>query len=224
MSDTTPQNPQYMVSVYERAEAVGTLVFTFEPKSVPLEPDHASPPRRVPQFIVSVREESQELGELTFDWAGTPDDPGHARDEIQAEVAARMKDRTTWIDRVTNLVNQVDEWAKEMNWSTRSLEKRLDDTRIGKHRIPVLLMQEDTCRILLEPIGRVTPGTEGVVDLYLMPAYDDIASLFYYENRWNLHYMFPGTESVPDVRDAEALPLSKEALERVLLEMRQNAA
>ena len=35
--------------------------------------------------------------------------------------------------------------------------------------------------ILLEPVA---PGTEGVVDLYLMPGYDDIASLYHYSNRW----------------------------------------
>ena len=85
-------------------------------------------------------------------------------------------------------------------------------------------MQEETCRVLLEPIGRRTPGTEGLVDLYLMPAYDDIASFFFYDNQWHLHYMFPATESAGDVRETEGLPLSKEALEKVLSEMRQNAA
>jgi hypothetical protein len=85
-------------------------------------------------------------------------------------------------------------------------------------------MQEDTGRVLLEPVGRSAPGAEGVVDLYLMPAYDDIASLYYCGDRWNLHYMFPGTKPVATVREAEALPLSKEALEKVLAEMRQNAA
>ena len=73
-------------------------------------------------------------------------------------------------------------------------------------------------------MGRSAPGAEGVVDLYLMPAYDDIASLYYYGDRWNLHYMFPGTKPAATVREAEALPLSKEALEKVLAEMRQNAA
>jgi hypothetical protein len=97
------------------------------------------------------------------------------------------------------------------------VEKRLDDSRIGRHVVPALLMQEDTCRILLEPIARSAPGAEGVVDLYLMPAYDDIAVLFYYSDRWNLHYnMDRGTNSVRPVSEAEAMPLSKEALAKVL--------
>jgi hypothetical protein len=33
-------------------------------------------------------------------------------------------------------------------------------------------------RELLEPIGRPAPGIEGIVDLYLMPAYDDIEREF----------------------------------------------
>ncbi len=57
-----------------------------------------------------------------------------------------------------------------------------------------------------------------MVDLYLMPAYDDIASLYYYGHRWNLHYMFHGDKPVSSIREAEAMPLSKEALQRVLAE------
>ena len=223
MSDQTIQNQQYMVSVYEPTESVGTLVFTFVPKGPPHEPGGGGAPSRKPQFIVSVREQPQESGELAFEWGDSSDDPGAARNEIQEEVAARLRDRNAWLDRVTALVKQMESWAVEMDWSTRLLEKSLDDTRIGKHRVPVLLMQQETCRVLLEPIGRASPGTEGVVDLYLMPAYDDIASLFFYNNQWNLHYMLPGDDPVADVRDAEALPLSKGAFERVLLEMKQNA-
>jgi hypothetical protein len=117
----------------------------------------------------------------------------------------------------------MEQWATELHWSTRRVEKRLDDAWIGNHRMPALLMQEDTCRVLLEPVGRSAPGAEGVVDLYLMPAYDDIATLYYYGNRWNVHYMSSGDSPVATVREAAAMPLSKETLEKVLVEMRQNA-
>ena len=70
---------------------------------------------------------------------------------------------------------------------------------------------------------RLLGFADGVVDLYLMPAYDDIASLYYYGDRWNVHYMFPGTRPGVTVREAEAMPLSKETLEKVLAEMRQSA-
>ena len=98
-------------------------------------------------------------------------------------------------------------------------KKELDDARIGEHRVPSLLMQEDTCRLHLEPVGRSAPGAEGVVDLYLMPAYDDIATLYYYNGRWNLHYFFPRAPEVAAVRNTEAMPLSKETFAKVLAEM-----
>ena len=63
-----------------------------------------------------------------------------------------------------------------------------------------------------------------MVDLYLLPAYDDIATLYYYNRHWNLHYVFPNSKPVASVREADAMPLTKEALERVLAEMRQGAA
>jgi hypothetical protein len=221
MSEETAQKQRYIVSVYAPEEPGGPLIFTFAPKDLQQEQGIGGTPKRVPQFIVAVR---QEGGELTFDWSRTPDDPGAASVEMQAEVTARMRDRALWIHRVTSLVDQVEQWARGIGWSTRRLDKKLDDVRIGKHRVPALLMQEDTCRVLLEPVGRSAPGAEGVVDLYLMPAYDDIASLYYYGDRWNLHYLFPGAKPVATVREAEARPLSKETLEEVLATMRQHAA
>jgi len=221
MSEQEPRRQRYMVSIYEPEQSGGALLFTFVPRGLQQERGPGGVPRRVPQFIVAVR---QEGGKLVFDWSGTPDDPGPARQEIEEDVVARMHDRAIWIERVTVLVSQLEQWAREMGWSTRQVEKKLDDAWIGKHRVPALLMQEDTCRVLLEPVGRSTPGAEGVVDLYLMPAYDDIASLYYSGDQWNLHYMFPGTKPVATVRDAEAMPLSREALGKVLAQMRQHAA
>jgi hypothetical protein len=77
---------------------------------------------------------------------------------------------------------------------------------------------------MLEPVGRSALGVEGVVDLYLMPAYDDIAAFYYYNNRWNLHYVLPGAAPGATVRESDAVPLSKENLKPVLAEMSRHAA
>ncbi len=220
MNEQAVEKQQYLVSVYEPEKADSGLVFTFVPKGLQQENGAGGRPKRIPQFVVAVRHES--LGP-TFDWTGTPDNPGPAREEIETEIAARMEERSIWMERVTSLVGQVEQWAREMNWSTRRVEKKLDDVRIGKHQVPALLMQEDTCRILLEPVGRSAPGVEGVVDLYLMPAYDDIARLYYYGNQWNLHYIFPDSKPAATVREAEALPVSKETFAKVLAELKQHA-
>src|SRR5947209_8389370 len=82
MSDQTAQKQRYMVSIYEPKDGGGALVFTFVPKGLPREGGNGGIPKRVPQFIVAVR---QVAGCLAFDWAGSPDDPGAAREELEAE-------------------------------------------------------------------------------------------------------------------------------------------
>jgi hypothetical protein len=214
------EHQQYMVSGYEAEGGGGGVVFTFVPKGFQHERGPSGLPKRVPQYVVAVRGEPDDLD---FDWSGSPDDPGAAKSDIQAEIRTRMQERVLWIGRMRELIERVDQWAKEFGWSTRRLEKKLDDARVGSHRVPALIMQADTCRIMLEPVGRSAPGAQGVVDLYLMPAYDDIASIYHYDGRWNLHYMLPDSKPVASIREAESMPLSKESLGRVLAEMMQHA-
>ena len=73
------------------------------------------------------------------------------------------------------------------------------------------------------PIARAAPGADGVVDLYLMPAYDDIASLYYYGNRWHIHYMAEDAAVVAKRRDGQSRPLSKASLRKVLEELKSHA-
>jgi hypothetical protein len=131
--------------------------------------------------------------------------------------------RDNWLQRLSELVDNVQTWAKEIGWATKRIEVTLSDSQIGKYKAPALLLQDDSIRILLEPIARVAPGADGVVDLYLMPAYDDIASLYLYDGNWHVHYMFPAQPTVATIRDAEAKPLSSDTLREVLEAMKENA-
>lgn len=128
-----------------------------------------------------------------------------------------------WEGRLSALISELDTWAQELGWSTRKIDKQLKDSLIGTHRVPALLMQEGTVRVFAEPIARSAPGADGVVDLYLMPAYDDIASLYFVNGDWQLHYMFPESQTVATIRDSEPKPLRKETLWEVLKAMKDNA-
>ncbi|HEX5444368.1 MAG TPA: hypothetical protein VFW87_11085 [Pirellulales bacterium] len=216
MSEQRANGQPYQVSVYQPAGAGADLVFTFIPKTPQERPERGS----VPRFIVTAR---QYGNCVTFDWSATQDDPKSASTEMEQEALERIRERAAWMQRVNALVDQVEAWAKELNWATRRIEAKIEDSFIGDHHLPALLMQEDTCRVLLEPVGRSTAGAWGVVDLYLLPAYDDIATLYYYNERWNLHYVFPHAAPVASVREAEAAPVTKELFEKVLAEMRQGA-
>jgi len=129
-----------------------------------------------------------------------------------------------WLERLNGLVSSVETWAKEYGWATRRIEKTMKDSVLGEYKAPALRIQEDLAQILLEPIARFTPGSEGVVDLYLMPAYDDVASIYFSDGSWNLHYMFAGTKSVATLKVANPQKFTKEALHQVVGEMVTNAA
>lgn len=135
--------------------------------------------------------------------------------------AEQIKDE--WLHRLAALVETVQKWADEAGWSTKKIEVSLSDSQLGTYKAPALLLQDDSVRILLEPIARTAPGVNGVVDLYLMPAYDDIASLYLYDNEWHVQYASPRGPTVAANGDADAKPLSMDALREVLEAMKENA-
>src|SRR5436305_13706541 len=100
--------------------------------------------------------------------------------------------RDKWLRRLTGLVDQVEAWARELGWSTRRVEKRLNDSSAGPYLAEGLLLQKEFTRVLLEPMGRSASGSGGVADLYLTPAYDNIDRLFFRDRKWLLQHMYPG--------------------------------
>jgi hypothetical protein len=175
--------------------------------------------------VLSFRVEVQRTADhVIFDWLRLPDDTSEdTKSFLKADALKRFQHLNNWIERVAHLVNDVEQWVKELGWSTRRIVKKLDDADIGKHELPALLMQEDACRLMMEPVGRSSPGTEGIVELYLMPRYDDIASFFYYDQRWNLHYPMPTGTDIASVREATAHEVSKEVMQQVLDEIKAHA-
>ena len=132
--------------------------------------------------------------------------------------------RHEWLSRLSTLIDSVQRWAEELGWSTRRIEKQIEDLEIGTYNAPALLMQEETTRVLLEPIARSAPGADGIVDLYRMPAYDDIASLYFYDGGWHLQYASLAAEAIAKPREAKAKPFSKRSFQEVLEEMKKNGA
>jgi hypothetical protein len=134
----------------------------------------------------------------------------------------------SWIENLNGLIGSVRGWAEELGWSTRVIDKPMEDSAIGHYRAPALLLQEAATKVLLEPIARVVPRAEGLADLYLMPGYDDIASLYFREGKWHVHHhlvlgMLPSGKAVATVKEAESMPLSKASLRKVLEELKSHA-
>jgi hypothetical protein len=221
MNEQMINKQQYIAYIREYEDRPNTFLFELTQKGLPVVQGNDGTNKR--RSIYSVIAQATDAG-ITFDWTGSKDPPGASQPELEQEVVNRLAARREWIGRVSALVAQVEDWVKQLGWSTRRIEKRLEDSYIGKHLVPALLMQQETCRVLLEPVGRSAPGVDGVVDLYLMPAYDDIATIYYHDGLWNLHCVFPW-EAAPaeNTREAMGKPLSIESLQETLEEMK-NAA
>jgi hypothetical protein len=122
-----------------------------------------------------------------------------------------------WHDRLDALVNDVKGWVEKSGWRTRVISKPMKDPLLGSYRAPVLLMERDAIEVALNPVSRFVPGADGAVDLYLVPAYDDIASLYFEAGRWMIHYVFHADPmETHAVDEAEAMALSEETINRIL--------
>ena len=209
----------YMISVYDDPEAVGALRFTFVPKKIRQARAEGEPPQPAPQYIVSVQGHAEAT---VYNWIQDP--PRAAtREELEGIARQRVTARHEWLERLRKLVATVKGWADELDWATRVVNKKMEDAEIGNYKASALLLQKETVRLFLEPVARSAPGTEGVVDLYLMPSYDDIASLYYDNNRWNVHYLFEEAPTVGNIFEGKAKPLTKATIEKVFDEMSAHA-
>jgi len=143
--------------------------------------------------------------------------------QSQAGAISVAGERDTFVAHVADLVNRVEIWAQQADWSTRRIEKSMRDSQ-GSYSAPGLLMQREFCRVLLDPIGASSSGDEGVVDLYRMPEYDDVARLYFSGGQWRLHFVFPGAAGSAEITDATSPQLSQELLNNVLDAMSRHAA
>ena len=125
--------------------------------------------------------------------------------------------RDQFRNRVEALVNQVRRFAEPHEWVTKVYTKKLRDVENHVYQIPALFLQKGPVRVLLDPVAYDVPGAEGVVDLYLMPTYDDLASFYFEGGTWRIHYAFPPapTETRSAI-ETEALPLVEESVNKVL--------
>ena len=124
-------------------------------------------------------------------------------------------DRRDWVNLLDDLVHHFETWIGK-DWATDKLKKPMRDSVLGAYEAPGLLMQLNYTRVILEPIARYAPGTDGVVDLARMPAYDLIASLYRIKDEWRLHYAFQYEKAEAGARSAVSLPLNELNLRRVL--------
>ena len=84
-------------------------------------------------------------------------------------------------------------------------------------------MEKDTVEVVLNPVARFVPGANGAVDLYVAPAYDDIASLYLEGDHWVLHYADrPDPMATGSVIEIKPQPYSETTIRKILDGMAAN--
>jgi hypothetical protein len=111
------------------------------------------------------------------------------------------------------LVSEVEGWCKAKDWPTRRIEKHIEESKIGEYVVPALLIQVDLVKLMLEPAARFVTGADGVVDLYLMPQYDDMASITRRNGVWQIRYTVTGDAVSPDLRSANPRIFAEDKIE-----------
>ncbi len=208
----------YKISVRVSEDVPEQIFVSFVTRRSPRDKESSKRPGHAAEFVARVLRDGDKIRVV---WDNPP--PAKVRRELHEEALRRMAARIAWIDRVTELVLLVQRYADELGWATKRINKRMEDSYLANYEADALLLQKETTRVLLEPAGSSAPGAEGVVDLYLLPGYDDIATLYYYDDGWHLHYPTRGAPATAGDREPEAKPLSKAALRKVLEEMTKNA-
>ncbi len=170
-------------------------------------------PKAVPEFPATAQLRGDEI---QVEWEKTPSDMEATPQEFDDDVRVRVRTLRRWLGQLNALVSNVREWAEEDGWSARIVDKPLEEADIGDYSAPALVLQRDMKRLGLEPVGDAAPGIEGMVDLYVLPAYDDIAKLFFCDGRWRLHSMMDGTKSGLNK------PLTKKVFREVVVQMTAN--
>jgi hypothetical protein len=123
-----------------------------------------------------------------------------------------------WLDRLNDLVENVKSWAEAAGWKPSLTSVDLTEKEYGRYEAPVLVLTRDEVVVSLVPVARQVPKADGLVGLYLMPEFDDMASLYLEEGgRWFLHYAFhPDPMEARSVIETERLSLDQANLDRVL--------
>jgi hypothetical protein len=103
-----------------------------------------------------------------------------------------MSDKSdAFAKQVETVVNDFEASLSGHDWSMRRDPKRMRDEIGNVYSVLSLTLIKGPVRLLLDPNGYDIPGAGGVIDLYLLPPYDPVATLFLEDGEWFMHSAFP---------------------------------
>lgn len=100
--------------------------------------------------------------------------------------------RDDWMRAANGLLGEAEAWAQEVGWPSKRYSKVVTEDFIGSYTQDRLVFSAEGAQLALVPVGRFAPGTDGMFDLAVLPAYDSVMAVRQ-GNRWFLHPL-PGDE------------------------------
>ncbi len=129
-----------------------------------------------------------------------------------------------WLELLGGLVDNIKAWAEAAGWETRLTGRDVNEKGVVRYEVPVLVLNRDEAEVSLVPVARKVPGADGLVDFYLMPDFDDVASLYREKGQWFFHYAFHlDPMETHSVIETERFLLDEASLNRVLNDIAAHA-
>lgn len=129
-----------------------------------------------------------------------------------------------WLELLKGLVENVKAWAEAAGWESRLAGRDVNEKGGVRYEVPVLVLERGEAEVSLVPVARKVPGADGLVDFYVMPDFDDVASLYREEGQWSFHYAFHADPmETRSELETERFPLDEASLNRVLNDIAANA-
>ncbi len=103
-----------------------------------------------------------------------------------------MSDKSdAFAKQVESVVSEFEASLSRQDWSMKRDLKRMRDEIGDVYAVQSLTLINGPVRLLLDPNGYDIPGAEGVMDLYVLPPYNPVATLYLEEGEWFIHSPFP---------------------------------
>ena len=96
-----------------------------------------------------------------------------------------------WLERLSLLFEAIRSWCAPLGWSIEQVEIKRNDRILGRYAAPALILRLAKREILIAPLELGWADDGGGVDLYLLPAMDDLATLDYVDGCWMLFDQSP---------------------------------
>jgi hypothetical protein len=129
-----------------------------------------------------------------------------------------MSDKSdAFAKQVETVVSDFEASLSGRDWSIRRDPKRMRDEIGNVYTVQSLTLINGPVRLLLDPNGYDIPGADGVVDLYLLPPYDPVATLYLEDGTWFIHSPFPSAlEAIDNPTKWTRSYLNKESISNTL--------